>query len=292
VKRITTRDVRRMKAAGEAIPMVTAYDYTAARLVAEVGIPMILVGDSMGQTMLGHDSTLPVTVEDIVRASAAVVRGAPKALVVADMPFMSYQVSREEALQNAGRLVKDGGAQAVKLEGGGAVVETVRALDAAGIAVMGHLGLTPQSVHKLGGYRAQGTSPATAQELVDDALRLEDAGVFSIVLELVPVEVAEAVTKRLTIPTIGIGSGIACDGQVQVWHDILGLSLDFQPRHAKVFADAGATIREALGAYSDEVRERTFPTEAETVHAEALFVLDDEAESEGVTPLRRARKKG
>ncbi len=290
MKRITTNDIRRMKSEGQAIPMVTAYDYTAARLVTEAGIPMILVGDSMGQTMLGHDSTLPVTVEDIVRASAAVVRGAPQALVVADMPFMSYQVSREEALHNAGRLVKEGGAQAVKLEGGGPVLDSVRALDAAGIAVMGHLGLTPQSVHKLGGYRVQGTSPATAQELLDDALRLQDAGVFAIVLELVPVEVAEAVTARLTIPTIGIGSGIACDGQVQVWHDILGLSLDFQPKHSKIFADVGATIREALSAYSEGVRERTFPTEAETVHAKDPVVLDDEAEAGGITPLRRTRR--
>lgn len=277
-----------MKASGEPIPMVTAYDYTAARLVAQTGIPMILVGDSMGQTMLGYENTLPVTVEDVVRATAAVVRGAPEALVVADMPFMSYQVSQEGAIRNAGRLVKEGGAQAVKLEGGAPVVEKVRALDSVGFAVMGHLGLTPQSVHKLGGYRVQGTSASSAKDLIEDALRLEDVGVFSIVLELIPVELAEEVTARLSIPTIGIGSGIACDGQVQVWHDILGLSLDFMPRHAKKFAEAGGVIRAALETYAAQVRDRSFPTEAETVHAKRPPSLGEETESSKVTRLDRA----
>ena len=288
MRRTTTRDIRQMKASGEPIPMVTAYDYTAARLVAQSGIPMILVGDSMGQTMLGYENTLPVTVEDVIRATAAVVRGAPEVLVVADMPFMSYQVSQEEAFRNAGRLVKEGGAQAVKLEGGSPIVAKIRALDDAGIAVMGHLGLTPQSVHKLGGYRPQGTSPSTAKQLIDDALLLEDAGVFSIVLELLPVELAEEVTARLSIPTIGIGSGIDCDGQVQVWHDILGLSLDFMPRHAKKFAEAGDLIREALETYAAQVRDGSFPTEAETVHAKRPLTLDIETESSKVTRRDRA----
>lgn len=270
--------------------MITAYDYTAARLVAQSGIPMILVGDSMGQTMLGHENTLPVTVEDVVRATAAVVRGAPEVLVVADMPFMSYQVNQDETLRNAGRLVKEGGAQAVKLEGGSPIAENVRALDRAGIAVMGHLGLTPQSVHKLGGYRVQGTSPATAKQLIEDALLLEDAGVFSIVLELIPVELAEEVTERLSVPTVGIGSGIACDGQVQVWHDIMGLSLDFMPRHAKKFAEAGDIIRDALETYAAQVRDGSFPTEEETVHAKSPLALDKERTSSKVTRLDRANE--
>lgn len=285
MRRTTTSDIRQMKASGDPIPMVTAYDYTAARLVAQSGIPMILVGDSMGQTMLGHENTLPVTVEDVVRATAAVVRGAPSVMVVADMPFMSYQISKEEALRNAGRLVKEGGAQAVKLEGGSTIVETVQALDDVGIAVMGHLGLTPQSVHKLGGYRVQGTSPSTAKQLLDDALLLQDAGAFSIVLELIPVELAREVTTRLSIPTIGIGSGIACDGQVQVWHDILGLSLDFMPRHARKFAEAGDMIRGALETYAAQVRNGSFPTEAETVHAKRPLELDEDTKSSRVTRL-------
>lgn len=247
--------------------MVTAYDYTSALLADRAGIPMILVGDSMAQTMLGFEDTLPVTVDDMVRHTAAVVRGTEKAFVVADMPFMSYQASTADALRNAGRLLKEGGAQAVKLEGGGAAaIETVRALVDAGVAVMGHLGLTPQSVHQLGGYGVQGKTSAAATALIDAALDLEKAGSFALVLELVPAELAREVSERLTIPTIGIGAGAGCDGQVQVWHDLLGLSVDFTPRHAAKYAEIGATVLDALRRWADDVRAGRFPTDAETSH--------------------------
>ena len=247
--------------------MVTAYDYTSALLADRAGIPMILVGDSMAQTMLGFEDTLPVTVDDMVRHTAAVVRGTEQAFVVADMPFMSYQASTADALRNAGRLLKEGNAQAVKLEGGGAAaIETVRALVDAGVAVMGHLGLTPQSVHQLGGYGVQGKTSTAATALIDAATGLEEAGAFALVLELVPAELAREVSERLTIPTIGIGAGPSCDGQVQVWHDLLGLSVDFTPRHAAKYAEVGATVLEALRRWSDDVRARRFPTDAETSH--------------------------
>jgi 3-methyl-2-oxobutanoate hydroxymethyltransferase len=265
-KRTTLRDVRRLLDSDEPIPMVTAYDYTSALLADRAGIPMILVGDSMAQTMLGFEDTLPVTVDDMVRHTAAVVRGCERALVVADMPFMSYQASTADALRNAGRLLKEGGAQAVKLEGGTAVVETVRALSEAGIAVMGHLGLTPQSVHQLGGYGVQARSEEAARKLLSEARALEEAGAFALVLELVPAELAAEVTDTLGIPTIGIGAGGGCDGQVQVWHDLLGLSVDFTPRHAAKYAELGTTIHEALERWADDVRGRRFPTEAQTAH--------------------------
>jgi 3-methyl-2-oxobutanoate hydroxymethyltransferase len=258
--------VRRLLDTEEPIPMVTAYDYTSALLADRAGIPMILVGDSMAQTMLGFEDTLPVTVEDMVRHTAAVVRGTRRAFVVADMPFMSYQASTSDALRNAGRLLKEGGAQAVKLEGGAVVVDTVKALVAAGVAVMGHLGLTPQSVHQLGGYGVQGRTVEAARTLLDEAQALEKAGAFAIVLELVPAELAREVTDALTIPTIGIGAGPACDGQVQVWHDLLGLSLDFTPRHAAKYAEVGATTLDALKRWAEDVREGRFPTEAQTSH--------------------------
>ncbi len=246
--------------------MVTAYDYTSALLADRAGIPMILVGDSMAQTMLGFEDTLPVTVDDMVRHTAAVVRGTEQAFVVADMPFMSYQASVSDALRNAGRLLKEGGAQAVKLEGGTAAVGTVRALSEAGVAVMGHLGLTPQSVHQLGGYGVQGKTSAAARALVDSALALEQAGAFALVLELIPAELAQEVSNRLTIPTIGIGAGGACDGQVQVWHDLLGLSVDFTPRHAAKYTELGETIMAALRRWADDVRGGQFPTEGQTTH--------------------------
>lgn len=246
--------------------MVTAYDYTSALLADRAGIPMVLVGDSMAQTMLGYEDTLPVTIEDMVRHTAAVVRGTERAFVVADMPFMSYQASVSDALRNAGRLLKEGGAQAVKLEGGTPVVETVRALVGAGVAVMAHLGLTPQSVHQLGGYSVQGRSAEAARTLLQEARDLEAAGAFALVLELVPVELAREVSAALTIPTIGIGAGEACDGQVQVWHDLLGLSVDFTPRHAGRYAEVGQSMQEALERYADDVRARRFPTERQTAH--------------------------
>lgn len=246
--------------------MVTAYDYTSALLADRAGIPMILVGDSMAQTMLGFEDTLPVTVDDMVRHTAAVVRGTRRAFVVADMPFMSYQASTADALRNAGRLLKEGGAQAVKLEGGAVVVDTVKAMVAAGIAVMGHLGLTPQSVHQLGGYGVQGRTVEAARTLIEEARALEKAGAFAIVLELVPAELAREVTDALDIPTIGIGAGPGCDGQVQVWHDLLGLSLDFTPRHASKYAEVGTTMLDALERWAEDVRQGRFPTEAQTSH--------------------------
>ncbi len=265
MSRNTIRDIQRMKKSGTPITMITAYDYTAARLIDEVGFPLILVGDSIGQTTLGYENTIPVTVDDIVSATAAVIRGNRKSFVVADMPFMSYQASKEDALRTAGRLLKEGGAQAVKLEGGAPVIETVRAITDAGIACMGHLGLTPQSVNQLGGYRVQGRDEDDARQMIQDALALQDAGAFSVVLELVPTELAAEITEALDIPTIGIGAGPECDGQVQVFHDIMGLSLDFTPRHARKYAQVGDVIIDALGRYMDDVEKGEFPTEAESV---------------------------
>jgi len=249
-----------MKQAGERIACVTAYDFPTARLAAAAGLPLILVGDSLGNVVLGYDSTLPVTMDDMVHHTRAVVRGAPDALVVADMPFMSYQVNADEAMRNAGRLMQEGGASAVKLEGGQHIAETVTRLTDAGIPVMGHLGLTPQSVNQLGGYRVQGRTLPEAQRMLDDAEALERGGAFSIVLEAVPAPLAAVVTKRLREPTIGIGAGAECDGQIQVLHDILGLGTR-QPKHGKRYADLNAVIGEALQRYAAQVREGTFPAE-------------------------------
>ncbi len=264
VRRITTYKIQQMKRRGEPIPMVTAYDYTAAHIVDSSGIPMILVGDSMGHVVLGHDSTIPVTVDDIVSACAAVVRGTTKPLIVADMPFLSYQIDAETALRNAARLIQEGAAQAVKLEGGTTVAPIVRRLVDAGVAVMGHIGLTPQSVHLLGGFRVQGKTKAAASRVMDDALALQDAGAFAVVLELIPVELAKRITEALEIPTIGIGAGVHCDGQVQVFHDMLGLDPDFRPRHSGKYAELAPIIRDALIRYSEDVRAGTFPTDAQS----------------------------
>jgi len=263
-RRITTHTIQQMKRRGEPIPMVTAYDYTAARIVDASGIPMILVGDSMGHVVLGHDSTIPVTVDDIVNAAAAVVRGTTRPLIVADMPFLSYQIDAETALRNAARLIQEGGAQAVKLEGGKSVAPIVGRLADAGVAVMGHIGLTPQHVNQLGGYRVQGKSEFAANQIAEDALALQEAGAFAIVLELIPVELAKKITQALDIPTIGIGAGIHCDGQVQVFHDMLGLDPDFRPRHSGKYADLAPVIQDALERYGDDVRAGTFPTDAQS----------------------------
>lgn len=257
---IRTTKLMEMKQAGERIACVTAYDFPTARLAAAAGLPLILVGDSLGNVVLGYDSTLPVTMDDMVHHTRAVVRGAPDALVVADMPFMSYQVNADEAMRNAGRLMQEGGASAVKLEGGQHIAETVTRLTDAGIPVMGHLGLTPQSVNQLGGYRVQGRTLPEAQRMLDDAEALERGGAFSIVLEAVPAPLAAVVTKRLRVPTIGIGAGAECDGQIQVLHDILGLGTR-QPKHGKRYADLNAVIGEALQRYAAQVREGTFPAE-------------------------------
>jgi 3-methyl-2-oxobutanoate hydroxymethyltransferase len=262
--RITLQRIAAMKARGEPIAMVTAYDASMARLVDEAGVPMILVGDSLGQVMLGYDSTIPVTLDDIVRATAAVVRGSRRALIVADMPFMTYRIDVPTAARNAARLIQEGGAQAVKVEGGRAVAPIVEKLSDSGIPVMGHLGFIPQSVHRLGGPRVQGRDAETAEALRQDALALEAAGAFSIVLELMPGELAAQITADLEIPTIGIGAGVDCDGQVQVLHDLLGLLPDFHPKHARAYADLATTIREAAQRYVRDVEDRSFPSEKET----------------------------
>ena len=268
--RVTIRDIAQLKARGELIPMVTAYDYTTARIADAAGIPILLVGDSLGMVVLGYDSTIPVTLEDMIHHVKTVVRGSERAMVVADLPFMTYQVDHAQALTNAARLLQEGGAQTVKLEGGETVAETVGRIVEAGIPVMGHIGLTPQSVNALGGYRVRGRQRKEAVQLLKDAQALEDAGAYSVVLECVPAPLARLISQRLTIPTIGIGAGPGCDGQVQVLHDMLGLFTDFVPRHAKRYANLGETIKEAFVRYAQEVRDGEFPTERES------FGMDEE----------------
>lgn len=244
--------------------MVTAYDYTAARIADAAGIPIILVGDSLGMVVLGYDSTIPVTMDDMVRHTRMVSRGSSNALIVADLPFMAYQVDGNEAMRNAGRLMQEGGAHTVKMEGGVAIADTVRRIVDAGAPVMGHIGLTPQSVNALGGYRVQGRTRATARRLLDDAVALQDAGAYSVVLECVPGPLAKVITGRLTIPTIGIGAGPDCDGQVQVFHDMLGLFPDFLPKHARRYATLADDISAAFGKYAEDVRAGAFPDESES----------------------------
>lgn len=258
--RLSINDIKAMKQRGEKIPMITAYDYPTARLVEQAGVPMILVGDSLGMVVLGYDSTIPVTLDDIIHHAKAVVRGTERAVVVADMPFLTYQISPDEALRNAGRLMQQTGCTAVKLEGGMAVAPTVERLVSAGIPVMGHVGLTPQAVNQLGGYKLQAKTPAAAAKLISDAKALEDAGAFAVVLETVPAKVAQCVSERLSVPTIGIGAGPYCDGQVQVLHDFLGMFQDFVPRHAKQYAQVGTVIQDAVRAYISEVQTGAFPT--------------------------------
>ncbi len=271
--RTRVRQFKDMKQRRERITAVTAYDYTMARLADKVGIPLLLVGDSLGNVVLGYKTTVRVTMDEMLHHTKAVVRGATHALVVADMPFMSYQVSTEEALRNAGRLVQEGGAQAVKLEGGARSAETVRRIVEAGIPVMGHIGLTPQSEHALGGFRVQGRDLAGALSLIHDAVALEDAGAFAVVLETIPSELARIITERLTIPTIGIGAGPDCDGEIQVIYEILGLT----PRahkHSAIYANLGEAITQALAAYHREVQEHRFPTEDQSFHMDEAILED------------------
>jgi len=263
--RITIDQIRKKKAKGERFAAITAYDVVTARLVDEAGIPLILVGDSLGMVVLGYDSTIPVTLDDIIHHTRAVVRGSERALVVADLPFMTYHKNAEQALESAGRCLQEGGAQAVKLEGGRIVAATVARLTGAGIPVMGHLGLTPQSIHQLGGFKAQGKDIARARELLDDALALQEAGAFAIVLECVPAELSELITERLEIPTVGIGAGPYCDAEIQVVSDTLGWFSDFVPKHAKQFAKLADAAAAALAEYVNEVEEGAFPTGKESV---------------------------
>ena len=269
-KPITTSTVRQMKAEGKPITMITAYDYAMARNVDEAGIDMILIGDSVGNVMLGYSSTIPVTMDAMVHHTQAVVRGTKAALVVSDMPFMSYQASEAEALTNAGRLLKEGGCAAVKLEGGSEVCPIVKKMVIAGIPVMGHIGLTPQSVNQFGGFKVQGKDVAAAQKLIDDAKALEAAGAFSIVLECVPAALAAKVSEALTIPTIGIGAGNGCDGQVIVCNDMLGVSTGFTPKFVKKYRDLHKEIVGAVAEYISDVRDRSFPAPEHT------FKIDDE----------------
>ena len=268
--RITTSTIRARKEAGEAISMLTAYDAAFARLFDEAGIDMLLVGDSVGNTMLGYDSTLPVTMEDMLHHVKAVSRGASRAMIVADMPFMSYQTSIAEALYNAGRFLKETGAQAVKLEGGAAVSPAVQAMTSAGIPVVGHLGLTPQSVNQFGGFKVQAKNAAAAQQLLDDARLLEKAGAFAVVLECVPAALAAKVSQALSIPTIGIGAGNGCDGQVLVMHDLLGLTPGFKPKFVKTYRTLAQEVIAAAREYADDVKARQFPA------AEHTFSVADE----------------
>lgn len=267
----TVATFQKMKDESTKISMLTAYDYSTAKLVDEAGINSILIGDSLGMVMLGYEDTLSVTMEDMIHHTAAVARGAKNALVIADMPFMSYEVSVEEAVANAGRLMKEGRANAVKLEGGVRVAEQIRAITKAGIPVCAHIGLTPQSVNAFGGFKVQGKTAEAAQKMVDDALAVQEAGAFAVVLECVPAKLAALISEKLTIPTIGIGAGAGCDGQVLVYQDMLALFSDFKPKFVKHFGNIGPQMTAAFKAYDEEVKAGTFPAEEHT------FKIDEDA---------------
>lgn len=266
----TAVTIQKAKEQGEKLAMLTAYDYSMAKLIDEAGIDMVLVGDSLGMVMLGYEDTLSVTMEDMIHHTAAVSRGIKNAFLVADMPFLSYQTSVYDAVCNAGRLIKEGRAEAVKLEGGSAFAEHIRAITNASIPVVAHLGLTPQSFHSLGGFKVQGKSEQAAKKLVEDAKAVEEAGAVALVLECVPAKLAELVTKKLHIPTIGIGAGAGCDGQVLVYQDMLAMFGDFKPKFVKRFGEVGAVMKEAFQTYSQEVKAGVFPA------AEHTFQIDDD----------------
>ena len=271
VRRVSISDLQAMRDKGRPITMVTAYDYPSARLVDEAGLPIILVGDSLGMVVLGYDSTIPVTLEDMIHHGKAVVRGTKRAHVVVDMPFGSYQTGWQDAMRSATRLMQETGAGSVKLEGGVRVAETVHRLVEAGIPVMGHVGLTPQSVNQFGGFKLQGKTPREAVAVIADARALEEAGAYAVVLETVPTALAHMITQRLSVPTIGIGAGPFCSGQVQVLHDMLGLYEDFKPRHARRFLEGANLVRDALTAYRTAVEATEFPAAAES------FYMDERA---------------
>jgi len=262
--RVSISQIKDMKQKGEKITMLTAYDYTTAKIIDEAGVPLILVGDSLGMVVLGYESTIPVTMEEMLHHTKAVVRGTKQAMVVGDMPFMTYHVSVSDALRNAARFIQEGGAQAIKLEGGVTVAEKVRSIVDCGIPVVGHIGLTPQSIHQLGGYKVQGKTSEAALKMVEDAQALEEAGAFAIILETIPVPLAAVITQKVGIPTIGIGAGAGCDGQVQVISDILGLFTGFVPKHAKQYAKMADTIRTAVSEYDKEVKAGSFPTDEQS----------------------------
>jgi 3-methyl-2-oxobutanoate hydroxymethyltransferase len=260
----TVSTLLKQKQSGEKITMLTAYDYTTAKIIDECGVNAILIGDSLGMVMLGYENTLPVTMEDMIHHTAAVSRGAENAFIVADMPFMSYQVSVHDAVVNAGRLIKEGGANAVKLEGGAEVCDRIRAIVDASIPVVAHLGLTPQSVNAFGGFKVQGKSLEKARKLIDDALKIQDAGACAVVLEGIPARLADIITKKLFIPTIGIGAGNGCDGQVLVYQDMLGLNTGHTAKFVKRFAEVGTLMRQGISDYISETRSGVFPAEEHT----------------------------
>lgn len=278
---MTIANLKAMKQRGERIAMLTAYDYATARLLDEAGIPLLLVGDSLGMVVLGYETTIPVTLEEMLHHVKAVARGARRALIVADLPFLTYQVSEEAALRSAGRMLQEGGAQAVKVEGGAAIAPTVARLTAAGIPVMGHLGLTPQSVHQLGGFKVQAKTRDAIARVIADARAFEAAGAFALVLECIPAPVAKVVTETVSIPTIGIGAGPDCDGQVQVIHDLLHLLPGPLPRHAKAYLRLGELIRQAVEQYAAEVASGAFPTEQESFRLPKGITAEELAELAG-----------
>jgi len=268
-KKVTTLALRQKKERGEPIAMLTAYDYPTAMAMDKAGIDAILVGDSLAMVVLGYETTLPVTMDEMLHHARAVARGAKSALLIGDMPFMSYQISAQEALRNAGRFLQEAGMDAVKLEGGRERADAVKAIVEAGIPVMAHIGLTPQSIHQLGGFRAQGKSAAAGKRLLEDAKILEDAGAFSLVLESVPARLAEFISKQISIPTIGIGAGAGCDGQVLVTHDLLGLFERFTPKFVKQYAKLHETMNAAFTEYMDDVKSKQFPAAEHTVEMSA-----------------------
>lgn len=275
----TVSTIQKQKEQGDKITMLTCYDYSTAKLMDEVGVNTILVGDSLGMTMLGYEDTLSVTMEDMIHHCAAVTRGAKNALVIGDMPFMSYQVSIEQAVMNAGRLMKEGRVQMVKLEGGASVCPQIEAIVKASIPVCAHIGLTPQSINAFGGFKIQGKSLEAARQLIEDAKAIEDAGASMVVLEGIPAKLAQVITDALTIPTIGIGAGVGCDGQVLVYQDMLGMFTDFKPKFVKVFADTGNYMKEAFSSYIKEVKDGSFPAQEHTykIDDDVMLQLEEDA---------------
>ncbi len=267
--RITINQIKGMKQKGEKITMLTSYDYSTAKIVDEIGIPLILVGDSLGMVVLGYETPIPVTMEIMLHHTKAVVRGTKQAMIIGDMPFMTYHTNVDDALKNAARFIQEAGAQAIKLEGGVTVAEKVRRIVECGIPVMGHIGLTPQSIHQFGGFKVQGRSPEAAVKMLKDAQALEEAGAFAVVLETVPTPLATLISQKISIPTIGIGAGVGCDGQVQVINDILGSYTDFVPKHAKQYAKLADIMSSAITEYYNEVKAGTFPT------AKQSFSMDE-----------------
>jgi len=283
-RKVTVPELMTRKGGSDPIVALTAYDFPFARIADEAGVDLLLVGDSLGMVVQGMDTTLPVTMDEMIYHCRMVARGRRRALLVGDLPFLSYQVSITEALHNAGRLVKDGAAEAVKLEGGVTMAETIRAISRVDIPVMGHIGLTPQSVHRMGGHKVQGRKrgdrPGERERVIEDALAVEDAGAFAVVLEGIPLDLAAEITARLTIPTVGIGAGPHCDGQILVLHDVLGLCDRVSPRFAKRYANLWGTARDAIDAYATEVRTQRFPTEAHSFRALAPVPREDRVAAE------------